>query len=40
MAAMEGEADSRLVGLAASDPNAQRRTVSFEKQLYVSEGIF
>jgi hypothetical protein len=40
MAAMEGEADSRLVGLTASDPNAQRQTVSFEKQPYVPEGIF
>jgi hypothetical protein len=29
-----------LMGLTASDPNAQRQTVSFKKQLYVSEGIF
>jgi hypothetical protein len=29
-----------LMGLTASDPNAQRQIVSPEKQLYVSEGIF
>jgi hypothetical protein len=29
-----------LMGLTASDPNAQRQIVSFEKRLYVSEGIF
>jgi putative tryptophan/tyrosine transport system substrate-binding protein len=29
-----------LMGLTASDPNAQRQIVSFEKKPYVTEGIF
>jgi hypothetical protein len=29
-----------LMGLTASDPDAQRQTVSFENQLFVSEGMF